>query len=146
MKKYIQIAVVVGIFAILVVIRQLTEKHDESTITNQTQTTQPTTSQNSTSNTVITYKDGTYTGTVADAYYGNLQVKAIISGGKLTDVQFVEYPNDNNTTLKINQQAMPLLRSEAIQKQSAKVDIISSASQTSNAFKESLSSALQQAS
>ncbi|HEX3096025.1 MAG TPA: hypothetical protein VHQ20_02810, partial [Patescibacteria group bacterium] len=36
------------------------------------------------------YKDGTYTGSVADAYYGNIQVKAIISGGKITDVIFLQ--------------------------------------------------------
>ncbi len=28
------------------------------------------------------YKDGSYTGSVADAYYGYIQVRAIISGGK----------------------------------------------------------------
>jgi uncharacterized protein with FMN-binding domain len=88
------------------------------------------------------YANGTYTGSAANAYYGNIQVKATISGGKLTDVTFLQYPQDRSTSRYINQQAMPVLRAEAIQAQSAKVDGVSGASDTSAAFKESLASAL----
>lgn len=91
------------------------------------------------------YKDGTYTGSIADAYYGNVQVQATIQGGKITDVQFLDYPQDRQTSQEINAQAMPYLKTEAIQVQSANVDIISGATQTSRAFKESLLSALNQA-
>lgn len=91
------------------------------------------------------YVDGTYTGSAANAYYGNIQVKATISGGKLTDVTFLQYPNDRNTSVYINQQAMPALRAEAIQAQSANVDGVSGASDSSAAFKQSLASALAQA-
>ncbi len=89
-----------------------------------------------------TYKDGSYTGVVADAYYGNLQVKAIISGGKLTDVQFLDYPQKDNTSRKISGDAMPKLKTEAIIAQSAKVNGISGATQTVEAFVVSLDSAL----
>ena len=91
------------------------------------------------------YKDGTYLGNVADAYYGDLQVKAIIKDGKITDVQFLKYPNDRDTSVEINGQAMPYLKQETIQAQSAEVQIISGATQTSIAFKESLAYALNQA-
>lgn len=91
------------------------------------------------------YKDGTYTGSSADAFYGNIQVQAIISGGKLTDIRFLQYPNDRQTSIEINSQAMPMLRQEAIQAQSANVNIISGASDTSAAFIQSLGSALSQA-
>lgn len=91
------------------------------------------------------YKDGTYTGSVADAYYGNIQVQAIISGGKLSDVVFLQYPNDRNRSIAINTQAMPYLKSEAIQAQSANVNIISGASDSSSAFVQSLGDALAQA-
>lgn len=92
------------------------------------------------------YKSGTYTGSVADAFYGNVQVQVTISGGKITDVKFLQYPNDRGTSRMINSQAMPLLTQEAIQAQSALVDGVSGATATSGAFIESLSSALQQAS
>lgn len=92
------------------------------------------------------YKNGTYTGKSADAYYGNIQVRATVSGGNLSDVQFLDYPQDRRHSLEISQQAMPLLKSEAISAQSSQVDIISGATMTSQAFIESLGSALSQAS
>ena len=91
------------------------------------------------------YRDGTYTGSVADAYFVNLQVSATISAGKISDVAFLQYPNDRGTSIEINTQAMPMLKSEAIQSQNADVNIVSGATQTSVAFKESLASALAQA-
>lgn len=91
------------------------------------------------------YSDGTYTGSVADAYYGYIQVAAVISGGKLADVSILQYPNDRSQSIYINQQALPMLRSEAISAQSANVSGVSGASDTSAAFRQSLSSALNQA-
>lgn len=91
------------------------------------------------------YKNGTYTGSVADAFYGNVQVQVTISGGKITDVQFLQYPSDRSTSVYINSQAMPLLKQEAIQAQSANVAGVSGASATSAAFIQSLTDALSQA-
>jgi len=89
------------------------------------------------------YRDGEYTGDVADAYFGQVQVKVVIQGGRITDVQFLNYPHDRRTSQRINQQAMPWLQQEAIQAQSASVDLISGATLTSQAFIESLQTALQ---
>jgi uncharacterized protein with FMN-binding domain len=100
----------------------------------------PTTSQQ-----VAQYKDGTYTGDAADAYYGNIQVQVDIKSGKITDVRFLQYPNDRANSVEINQQAMPALKQEAIQAQNAHVNTISGASDTSAAFVQSLSSALAKA-
>lgn len=91
------------------------------------------------------YTDGTYTGSTADAYYGYVQVEATISGGKLTNVTFLQYPNDRSTSRYINSQAMPLLKQEAIAAQSAHVSGVSGASDTSAAFIQSLGDALTQA-
>ena len=91
------------------------------------------------------YKDGSYKGSVEDAYYGNVQVSATVSGGKITNVTFLEYPNTHSTSVIINQQAMPYLKQEAIKAQSSHVNIISGATFTSQAFIQSLSNALSQA-
>ena len=91
------------------------------------------------------FKDGTYTGRVADAFYGNLQVAAVIQGGNLVDVQFLQYPNDRGTSREINGASNPILKQEAIQAQSANVDIVSGATASSQAFQESLGNALAQA-
>jgi uncharacterized protein with FMN-binding domain len=91
------------------------------------------------------YKDGSYTGSVADAQWGYVQVKAVISQGKITDVQFLEYPSDRSRSQRINQSADPELINEAIQAQSAQVDIITGATDSSEAFMQSLANALSQA-
>lgn len=88
------------------------------------------------------YADGSYTGSVVDAYYGFVQVKAVIQNGKISDVQFLQYPNDRSNSRFINSQAMPLLKQEAIQAQNAQVSGVSGATFTSEAFVTSLSSAL----
>lgn len=91
------------------------------------------------------YTDGTYTGSVVDAYYGLVQVQVVIQGGKLATVNFLQYPSDRRTSQQINGQAMPLLKSEAIAAQSANVSGVSGASYTSAAFIESLGNALAKA-
>lgn len=91
------------------------------------------------------YRDGTYTGISADAYYGNVQVQVTVQGGNVTDVQFLDHPGGRETSIAINAMAVPALRSEAIQTQQAPVDIVSGATETSGAFNQSFASALAQA-
>jgi len=91
------------------------------------------------------YKDGTYTGSAADAFYGLIQVQATIQNGKITNVKFLQAPSDRSESVQINQQADPMLAQEAIQAQSASVNIISGATDSSQAFMQSLASALSQA-
>jgi uncharacterized protein with FMN-binding domain len=91
------------------------------------------------------YADGTYTGAAENAYYGTVQVQAVVSGGKLADVQFLQHPYTHANSVFINDQAMPLLTKEALAAQSAQVDGVSGATFTSEAFKQSLASALAQA-
>ena len=115
------------------------------TATPQPDTPTPTPTPTPKPNPSSQYKDGTYTGSVADAFYGNIQVQATISGGKMTNVQFLQAPNDQGTSIYINSQADPMLAQEAIQAQSANVNIISGATDSSQAFMQSLQSALDQA-
>ena len=91
------------------------------------------------------FKDGTYKGAVENAFYGDFQVAAVISGGKLSDVEVLQYPNDRQNSQDINNNAIPTLKSEAIKAQSGNVDIVSGATQSSQAFAQSLTDALNQA-
>jgi uncharacterized protein with FMN-binding domain len=93
----------------------------------------------------ILYRDGEYTGISADAFYGRVQVVAVIARGRIVDVKFLDYPQDQPTSVQVSGGAVPILRTEAIAAQSAEVDIVSGATQTSKAFRESLASALIQA-
>ncbi|MGH7141322.1 MAG: FMN-binding protein [Minisyncoccia bacterium] len=92
-----------------------------------------------------TLKDGTYEGPVADAVYGNLQVAAVISNGKLTAVNILEKPDAPGHTTEVSESAIPELVQEAITAQSAKVDVVSGATQDSEAFQQSLGAALESA-
>jgi uncharacterized protein with FMN-binding domain len=91
------------------------------------------------------YKNGTFTGATADAFYGQVQVQVMINNGKISSVTFLNYPKDRRTSARINSFAVPYLQSEAIQAQSARVNIVSGATLTSEAFMVSLQSALNSA-
>ena len=91
------------------------------------------------------YADGVYTGPPADAYYGIIQIQALVQGGQLTALKVLKYPSDRQTSIAINRQALPMLRDEVIAAQSANVDTISGATLTSAAFIKSLGKALEQA-
>lgn len=93
------------------------------------------------------YKDGSYTGDTiqTDRGYGPVQVKAVISGGKLTDVVFLQMPNSFGHTQEVTAMAQPLLKQEAIAANSSQIDIVSGATQDTQAFQQSLASALAQA-
>ena len=88
------------------------------------------------------FKNGEYTGDSVDAYYGYIQVKAVITNGKLSDVVFLDYPQDRGHSIQINNYAMPILKSEAIKAQDSNVNTVSGATDSSGAFRQSLSSAL----
>lgn len=92
------------------------------------------------------YADGAYTGPIADAYYGIVQIQALVQDGRLAALKVLQYPSDRRTSIRINRQALPMLRDEAISAQDADVDIVSGATLTSKAFIRSLGGALKKAS
>jgi uncharacterized protein with FMN-binding domain len=90
-------------------------------------------------------KDGTFTGAAENTQYGPVQVRATIGGGKLTDVTVLQVPDRGGYEDQIVQVAVPQLKSEALSAQSAKIDIVSGATYTSQGYAQSLQSALDQA-
>jgi uncharacterized protein with FMN-binding domain len=91
------------------------------------------------------YVDGAYAGAVEDAYYGHVQIQAVVQGGRLIGIKILQYPSDRRTSIAINRYALPTLRNEVIKAQSASIDIVSGATLTSKAFIHSLTDALNQA-
>jgi FMN-binding protein len=90
-----------------------------------------------------TGNDLTVNGPVADTAWGPVQVRVTISGGHITDVTAIEYPNGNSRDRVINSYALPQLRSQALQAQSANIDGVSGATVTSDGYIQSLQAALQ---
>ncbi len=102
-------------------------------------------SANIAQNASYSLKDGAFTGRREYAYYGYVKVQAIVRNGSLSDVRVLEYPNDNGRSHYINSIALPYLIQEAVDAQTYRVDFISGATFTSNAFIKSLQAALKPA-
>jgi uncharacterized protein with FMN-binding domain len=88
-----------------------------------------------------TYTDGTYTGAVESMRYGPMQVQVTVSGGRVTAVAVLQEPSDGRSQ-RINTQATPILESQAVAAQSAKLDGVSGATYTTVSYEASLQSAL----
>ncbi|MEU1229576.1 FMN-binding protein [Streptomyces sp. NPDC005828] len=88
---------------------------------------------------------GTYTGDSVDTRYGPVQVRVTVSGGRLTGVVVVRTPSENERDREIAGYAVPMLTSETLTAQSARIDTVSGATYTSEGYIRSLQSALDQA-
>ncbi|MFF4253091.1 FMN-binding protein [Streptomyces sp. NPDC001663] len=87
----------------------------------------------------------TVTGDTIQTRWGPVQVRITLKSGKLTEVTALQYPTDNPRDQEINSYALPRLRSEALQAQSASIDTVSGATYTSDGYRQSLQSALDSA-
>jgi uncharacterized protein with FMN-binding domain len=74
-----------------------------------------------------------------------VQVQITVQGHQLVDVQPLQMPTSHQRSYEISQQAAPILRQEALQAQSAQIDLLSGATFTSESYAESLQSALDRA-
>ncbi|MEV6641484.1 FMN-binding protein [Amycolatopsis sp. NPDC051371] len=86
--------------------------------------------------------DGTFTGDAADTRYGPVQVRITVAGGRITDAQAVQYPQESGRDVRINSSAVPELNQEALQAQNAQIDTVSGATYTSEGYQQSLQSAI----
>ncbi|MGZ6312192.1 MAG: FMN-binding protein [Candidatus Limnocylindrales bacterium] len=91
------------------------------------------------------HASGQFTGQVASTQFGPVQVQVTLANGRITDVTALQLPSDHRRSQQISSYAEPILRSEALQAQSAQIDLVSGATYTSEAYAQSLQSALDQA-
>ncbi|GAA5198231.1 hypothetical protein GCM10023346_34930 [Arthrobacter gyeryongensis] len=90
-------------------------------------------------------KDGTFDGSRIQTRYGTVQVQAVISGGKIADVVPLQLTDVGSLSGEIDQQAVPMLKSEVLSSQSANVDTVGGATYTSQGYLNSLQAALDEA-
>lgn len=74
-----------------------------------------------------------------------MEVEITVSDGKITKVSVPVSPSGNGRDLEINDRALPVLVQETLDAQSAKIDMVSGATVTSDGYLTSLQSALDQA-
>ena len=87
----------------------------------------------------------TVTGAVETTMYGPMQVKVTLEGKKITNVSVVQETNDGQESQQIDSFSIPKLTAETLSAQSARIDTVSGATQTSDGYIGSLQSALDQA-
>lgn len=102
-------------------------------------------STSSSSSSSGSYKDGTFTGVASDTPYGSVQIAVVVSGGKITDVNFLQMPSDQGNSRVVTSFAEPQLKQETLSAQSAHIDFVSGATSTSYGYEDSLQSALDKA-
>ena len=89
-------------------------------------------------------KARTIVGPAVDMRWGPVQATIVVKGKKITTVR-ISSPHGKEESAQINDQADPLLTSEALKIQSAKIHLLSEATLTSEAFATSLQAALTKA-
>lgn len=88
---------------------------------------------------------GTYRGDVVSTKYGPVQVQINVTNGQITSAEVLAYPSRDRRSLQISQAVLPWLVQETVRIQSASVMAVSGATITTNAWNNSLASALQKA-
>jgi uncharacterized protein with FMN-binding domain len=76
--------------------------------------------------------------------YGSVTVTITVQDGTITDASGSQSSNDGRSQM-ISGQAIPVLNSEAVTAQSASISLVSHATYTSDAYVQSLQSAIDQA-
>jgi uncharacterized protein with FMN-binding domain len=84
-------------------------------------------------------------GSAITTRYGVVQVKVTVSGSKITNVGFVQLTAFDSQSEQINSYAAPQLLQETLSAQSSNIDSVSGATYTSDGYRQSLQSALDQA-
>jgi uncharacterized protein with FMN-binding domain len=87
----------------------------------------------------------TYTGDGAYTEFGYVTVQITVANGRMVDAIALEMPADEARSVALSARVAPILRERALAAQSADFDTVSGATWTSEAYKQSLQSALAKA-
>ena len=94
---------------------------------------------------VATTGGTTVSGPAISTRYGIVQVQLTILGGKITAAQAVQAPGATPRDRQISAYAVPILDRQAVAAQSAHIDGVTGATETSGGYLDSLQSAIDQA-
>lgn len=116
----------------------------ESTTTESTDSDTSATESDSTSS-ESTATDGTYVGDVVQTRYGPMQVEVVITNGSIESATALQQPDGDRESQQINAQVIPMLNEAIVQYQTVNFGNVSRATISTDAYKESAQSALDQA-
>jgi uncharacterized protein with FMN-binding domain len=85
----------------------------------------------------------TIDGPTVDTRWGPVQVEAVVSAsGEICDVDAIQSPDSHGRSVRINDQALPILHTQVMKAQSASISGVSGATITSRGYQRSLQSIL----
>jgi uncharacterized protein with FMN-binding domain len=90
-------------------------------------------------------QDGEFESDKVQFEWGDLRVKIFVASGKINGVQIMSYPDHRSQSLYLIQLADPILNTEVIKTQQAKVDVVSSATNSSYAYQDAVTNAISKA-
>ena len=87
----------------------------------------------------------TIAGKVEQTRYGPVQVAVTFTGSQIINVHTLQSPNDQSESQRISARSTPVLAKEVLAAQSARIDTVSGATYTSEGYRQSVQSAIDQA-
>ncbi|HEX6507615.1 MAG TPA: FMN-binding protein [Chloroflexota bacterium] len=92
-----------------------------------------------------TGKSLTFKGPTEDTRHGPVQVSIVVRSKKIVNVKATITPNEDGRSPFLQSHAVPVLKQEVLTAQSAKIDQVSGATEFSDAYIQSLESAIKKA-
>ena len=87
----------------------------------------------------------TFKGPTEDTFHGPVQVSIVVKSKKIVNVKATIAPNADGRSPFLQNHAVPVLKQEVLTAQSAKINAVSGATETSDAYVQSLQSAIKKA-
>ncbi len=91
------------------------------------------------------FKTGSFDGALITNKYEKVQVRLSSNGDAMTDITMIVLTPSSARSIQITNDAIPKLRQQALDYQTADVDNVSGATYTSDSYKQSLQAAIDQA-
>ncbi len=107
-----------------------------------TSTAQPPTTQAPSTSTPQVPTAASFTGADVQYAYGDIQLRVAMSGTRIDSITVPQESAPDPRSQFINSQAVPILTREALAAQGVRIDVVSGATFTSDAFAQALQSAL----
>lgn len=86
-----------------------------------------------------------YAGDEVMTRYGVVQVRITVEAGRIASAEALQFPSTDRHDQMINSRAVPIYNAEAVEAQSADIDVVSGATVTWEGYTESLQAAIDRA-
>ncbi|HEY8307523.1 MAG TPA: FMN-binding protein [Lapillicoccus sp.] len=90
-------------------------------------------------------ESGTFDGDPVVTRLGAVQVRITVAGGRIALAEALRVPNRDRHDVLVNERALPILNAEAVEAQSAQVELVSGATLTWQGYTQSLQPAIDRA-